>query len=273
MAEAFVTPEPVMKSEVSGRGEPIVLVPGGLTGWLSWRPHAQRLAERRQVILVQLLAVDHGLKGEPLPADYSVETESRALGKALDALGLPRADFAAWSFGAETLLDFALGHPERVNTMTLIEPPAFWVLRCRGQLSPEAAGFQQTLQTFGPGDITEAQLAQFTHFAGFVPLDVVPQSVPQWPVWSQHRQSLRTGDAAFRHDDDLLRVTGFAAPVLLFKGVGSPGYLREIIDILGEEFPHAQVQELPGAHALHIVSMDRFLEILGEFLKGRAQSN
>ena len=273
MVKASATPEPVMKSEIVGRGDPIILVPGGLTGWLSWRPHAQRLVQARQVILVQLLAVDYGLRGEPLPSDYSVETESRALGRALDTLGMSRADFVAWSFGAETLLDYALDHPERVNTMTLIEPPAFWVLRSRGRLGPEATGFQETLQTFGPGDVTEDQLAQFTHFAGFVPLDVAPQSVPQWPVWSQHRQSLRTGDAAFRHDDDIRRVTGFTAPVLLFKGVGSPGYLREIIDILGEEFPHAQVQELPGAHALHIVSMDRFLETLGDFLSGHARGH
>ena len=34
-------------------GDPIVLVPGGLTGWLSWIPHQERLAATRRAIRVQ----------------------------------------------------------------------------------------------------------------------------------------------------------------------------------------------------------------------------
>jgi hypothetical protein len=66
----------------------------------------------------------------------------------------------------------------------------------------------------------------------------VPGGLTGWLSWRPHAQRL-------------------VAPVLLFEGVGSPRYLSEIIDVLGEGFPHAQVQELSGAHALHIVSMDR----------------
>jgi hypothetical protein len=36
-----------------GTGEPVVLVPGGLTGWLSWIPHRARLASTRTAIRVQ----------------------------------------------------------------------------------------------------------------------------------------------------------------------------------------------------------------------------
>lgn len=256
-----------MKSEVSGSGDPLVLVPGGLTGWLSWKPHAERLVATHRVVRVQLLSVDYGLRGETLPPDYSVETESQALCRAVDGLGIERAHFAGWSYGAEILLDFALDHPDRVRTMTLIEPPAFWVLRSRGSWSTEAAEFQRISRSFGPGEVSETQLAQFVRFAGFVTGDAVPQNLPQWPLWMQHRQSLRTGDAAFRHDDDITRVRNFKKPALLFKGQGSPDYLRSIVDGLGEEFPNASVHELPGAHALHIVSMDRFMEMFTGFLR------
>jgi hypothetical protein len=146
--------------------------------------------------------------------------------------------------------------------------PAFWVLRSRGPLGAAALEFQKIIRSFGPGEISETQLAQFAHFAGFVPPGTVPQSVPQWPLWLQHRQSLRNGDAAFRHDDDIARLRRFQQPVLLFKGGGSPDYLREIIDVLGQELPSAQVEDLPGAHALHIASMTRFMEIFRAFLKG-----
>jgi len=252
--------------ETTGTGSPLVLVPGGLTGWISWKPHADYLAATRRVTRVQLLSVDYGLRGIPLPSGYSLETESHALSRTLESIDIGRADFAGWSYGAETLLDFALDHPERVRTLTLIEPPAFWVLRGRGPLSPGALEFQRVLRSYGPGEISEEPLVRFTHFAGFVPADVAPQTVPQWPAWMQHRQSLRNGDAAFQHDDSLARVRRWHKPVLLFKGNGSPDYLRMIIDILGEEFPAARIHELPGAHALHIVSMPAFLEIFEGFL-------
>ncbi len=257
---------PSMKWEMTGNGEPVVLVPGGLTGWISWKPHAERLSAAHRVVRVQLLAVDYGLRGETLPADYSVRTESRALERTLDGIGIERADFAGWSYGAEALLDFSLNQPDRVRSMTLIEPSAFWVLKNRGPLSPDARQFQKATQSFGPGEVSEAQLAQFAHYAGFVPQKTTPQDMPQWPLWVQHRQSLRTRDAAFRHDDDINRVRGFDRPTLLFKGEGSPSYLREIVDVLGEEVPNARTEDLPGAHALHIASMDRFMDLFSSFL-------
>lgn len=51
-AEEAVEPR-VLQHDVQGQGEPIVLVPGGLTGWLSWIPHQERLAGRYRAIRVQ----------------------------------------------------------------------------------------------------------------------------------------------------------------------------------------------------------------------------
>jgi pimeloyl-ACP methyl ester carboxylesterase len=257
---------PMMKSEVTGQGESIVLVPGGLTGWLSWEPHAKRLSEKYRVVRVQLMAVDMGLRNEPLPADYSVNYETEALMRAVDQVGVEKAHFAAWSFGAEVTLNFALNNPERVRTLTLIEPPAIWVIRSRGPLSEEQLEDQKKIQTLGPLDVNEDQLVWFTHFAGFVPQKVDPRTLPQWPVWSKHRQSLRTGDVVYRHVDDIERVRSFKKPTLLFKGEGSSPWLHDIMDILADEFPSAQAETLPGGHAPHIVSMEAFMNIFNRFL-------
>ena len=258
---------PTMKSEVTGSGQPIVLVPGGLTGWLSWEPHARRLAENYKVVRVQLLAVDSGLQNEPLPPNYSVDYETSALTQALDQLAVGQADFAAWSYGAEVTLNFALNNPHRVRTLTLIEPPAIWVLRSKGPLSPELLEEQRIIQRLGPGNVSEAQLEWFTHFAGFVPSNVDPKTLPQWPGWVKHKQSLRTGDVAYRHEDDIGRVRNFSKPVLLVKGVGSSAFLHQITDILAAEFPNVRVQTFEGGHAPHIVSMEPFMKILNKFLR------
>lgn len=105
-----------LKSQITGSGEPLVLIPGGLTGWLSWEAHAAELSASRRVVRVQLLNVEYSLNGRELPVHYGVETESRALGAALDAAGLGGPlDLVAWSYGALVTLDFALDHPERVR--------------------------------------------------------------------------------------------------------------------------------------------------------------
>jgi pimeloyl-ACP methyl ester carboxylesterase len=258
-------PEVSMTVEVTGQGSPIVLVPGGLTGWLSWIPHAEQLARTNQVVRVNLLAVELGLKNAPLPPDYSVDYETDALKRTLDDVDVGQADFVAWSYGAEITLNFALNYPERIRTLTLIEPPAIWVLRSRGPLTAHLLAEQEYLQSMNTDDVSEEQLVRFTHFAGFVPRDVDPRGLPQWPTWLKHRQSLRTGDVTYRHQDDIARVRAFDKPVLLFKGMGSSDFLREIIDLLGQSFPNARVEDLPGGHALQLASMPQFMDILARF--------
>jgi pimeloyl-ACP methyl ester carboxylesterase len=264
-------PTAMMLSEVTGGRDvdrdDVVLIPGGLTGWVSWEEHAKRLSAGHRTVRVQLRSVELGLKDELLPPDYSVDYETMALEGALDRIPVSQAHFVAWSYGAEIALNFALNNPDRVKTLTLIEPPAIWVLRSRGPISDELAEGQRKLQSLSQSaDVSEAQLEWFARFAGFVPREVDPKSLPQWPRWMQHRRSLRTGDVVYRHHDSIQRVRGFKRPVLLFKGEGSSDFLHEIIDILSDEFPDSRVRMLRGGHAPQLGSMDEFMRILDMFL-------
>lgn len=263
----FHSEVPLMESDTSGSGEPLVLVPGGLTGWISWIPHAERLAASRQVTRVQLHSVALGLSGAPLPADYSVNYEVTALGKTLDALSLEMADFAAWSYGGEITLSFAIHHPHRVRSLTLIEPPAVWLLRRRGPL-PEAVLEQQAFfQTVSKDAVDEEQLVTFVRSADLVPADVDPRTLEPWPVWMEHRQSLRIRDAPHQHEDSIELLRAFEKPVLLVKGESANHNLHhDIIDVLVEELSNASVVTFPGGHAPHIVSMQPFMERFTEFL-------
>lgn len=244
----------------------MVLMPGGLTGWISWIPHAEILARQYRVVRAQLLAVALGLQNQPLPNGYGVRYEAQALAEALEGLSPAPFHLVGWSYGAEVSLDYALNHPERIRTLTLIEPPAIWVLGAKGPLPQAVLDERKTIAKLGPGDVSEDQLVWFTHFAGFVPKDVDPRTLPQWPAWVKHRQSLRTGDVAFRHEDSAERLRGFARPTLLVKGTGSAPFLHDIIDALAEMLPNNRVVELPGGHAPQLVAKDDFLKILTEFL-------
>jgi pimeloyl-ACP methyl ester carboxylesterase len=254
-----------MQSKTTGDGAPLVLLGGGLTGWLSWDPHAERLTDSRRVVQLQQLVVQWGLEQKPLPADYAVATERQALAAALDRLGLTEPlDVAGWSYGGVVTLDFALDQPSRIRTLTLIEPPAYWVIRALGPLDDgtrRELAFLETLQ----GEISEAQLEEFISFAGFLPPGRSARDLPQWPSWSRHRRSLRCNVAILQQSDDLARLAAFPKPVLLVRGTGSPPFYDRIIGAMASRFPRATVVEMPAGHGPHIVSMERFLDTMAAF--------
>jgi pimeloyl-ACP methyl ester carboxylesterase len=254
-----------MQCEVTGSGRPIVLVPGGLTGWAGWEPFVKMFSNNRTVIRVQLLGVQFGLEDRALPEDYSVKTESGALAATLDSLGYKMpVDVVAWSFGAFTSLDFALDHPNMVRTLTLIEPPAMWVLRVTGKWDDEAQQAADFFET-QKGDIPEDMLAEFLLRAGLAAPGQDPRALPRWNYWVPFRRSLRINPSVVSFRDDIKRLKNFQPPVLLVKGTGSTKWLHHIIDGLSENIPHSRVVEFPGGHAPHIVSTDKFLSALEKF--------
>jgi pimeloyl-ACP methyl ester carboxylesterase len=85
--------------EITGEGDPVVLVSGGLTGRLSWIPHAERLSTSWKTIRVQPIHNELGSAGQPGDLSYTAETERESLRLTLDALGIERAHFAGWSGG------------------------------------------------------------------------------------------------------------------------------------------------------------------------------
>lgn len=244
----------------------IVLVGGGLTGALSWVPHEQKLSATHDVMRVQPLHVQHGLDNKPLPAGYSMRTESEAIAA---KIGDRTVDLVAWSNGAYSSLDFALNHPERIRTLTLIEPPAFWVLDAAGTIDEQSARERDELRALYATmteDVTEAQLAKFVAYAGLVPAGQRAEDLPPWKSWVEHRRSLRTGDVPWRHTDTAARLRAFDKPVLLVKGTGSSHFLYRILDGLVATLPRAQMIELPGGHAPQIVAFDAFLAKLLAFI-------
>jgi pimeloyl-ACP methyl ester carboxylesterase len=263
---------PRMQTRIVGDGPQLALIGGGLTGWKSWEPHAARLAEGRTVALLQLLSVQYGLEDRPLPADYSARLESAALAAALDAIGWNDAiDLVAWSYGALITLDFALQHPERVRTLTLIEPPAAWVLSDHGRDDADVQALYELARTMND-DVSAADLERFVCTVGLCPPGIAPAELPQWPVWLEHRRSLRSRTSTVDHRDDPARLRAFDRPVLLVTGTGTAPFLRRIHDVLAATLPHARAIEMPAGHAPQIVSADRFLAELARFHGGDGAS-
>jgi pimeloyl-ACP methyl ester carboxylesterase len=102
----------------------MVLVHGsGFSGTASantWVPVLGALAERFHVFAPDKLA--SGMTGNPEdPEDYSLEGEMRHIVAFMDTLGLERIHLVGQSRGAGLTLLLAVEHPERIETLVLID--------------------------------------------------------------------------------------------------------------------------------------------------------
>ena len=258
-----------LRSDDKGEGDSIVLVPGGLTGWLSWIPHQERLADRHRVIRVQPIHNERGSAGQPGEPGYTAEVEREAFRMTLDDLGLERAHLAGWSGGGKALLEFAMEYPQRVRTLTLVEPAAYWILEQLGEHDEVIDELNAFIHALFGREVSENDLATFLELAGFVARRSEARSHPNWDRWAPHRMALSWQGEELDHPartvEDLVRVT---APTLLVKGTVTRDWLKEVVDVLGERVPNATILELEGDHACHIQSIDAFLAAFEGHLAG-----
>ncbi|GAA3808509.1 pimeloyl-ACP methyl ester esterase BioH [Streptomyces coacervatus] len=257
----------VLVNEVKGEGPPVVLVPGGLTGWVSWTPLADALSARRRTVRVQPIHNELGSAGERGEAEYTAAIERESLLMTMDALGVETADFTGWSGGGRALIEFALAHPERVRTLTLVEPAAYWILDGLGESDPEVARLNQFLHALAGQDVSEDDLAEFLELAGLAPSKDQARDHPAWPRWVPHRMALSwSSEQADRPDRDVAELADIRCPVLLVHGSATTDWLKRVVAVLDERLPDTRVLELPGDHACHLENPDAFLAALERHL-------
>jgi pyruvate dehydrogenase E2 component (dihydrolipoamide acetyltransferase) len=100
-----------------GAGVPVMLLHGfgaDLNTWMFTQP---ALAEGRRLIALDLPG--HGGSTKELP-HADAESLATIIGRALDALGVERMHVVGHSMGGGIAMSFALRHPERVATLSLI---------------------------------------------------------------------------------------------------------------------------------------------------------
>lgn len=236
----------VLVNEVRGEGRPVVLVPGGLTGRVSWTPLADVLSVRRRTVRVQPVHNELGSAGERGDAGYTAAVERESLLMTMDDLGLGTADFTGWSAGGRALIEFALAHPERVRTLTLVEPAAYWILDGLGESAP-VARLNQFLHALAGQDVSEDDLAEFLGLAGLAPSKAQARDHPAWPRWVPHRMALSwSSEQADRPGRDVAELAGIRCPVLLVRGCATTDSLKRVVAVLDERLPDTRVLELGG---------------------------
>lgn len=264
----------ILTHHIAGEGDPLVLLPGGLTGWLSWIPHQRRLSERYRAIRVQPIHNELGSAGTPGDPTYSRAIARESLLLTLEALGIDRAHFAGWSAGGNAAIDFAAAHPERIMSLTLVEPAAYWILDACGEMDGRLRSFVGFLEGLAGRPVSEDDLAAFLAAAGFVPDPAVAREDPYWEQAVPHRTTLSWLSANLMGSDATIEdLRSITSPALVTKGTVTEPWEQRVVDLIGDHLPDARVLELAGHHAHHIQSIDAFIEACEEHLSSAALRN
>ena len=106
--------------EIRGKGEPVLLLHGGLMSAGSFGPVLMKLAESHRVIGVDLLGHGHTALGSRkiIPAEIGND-----LAIVLEKLGIQQADVMGYSFGGAVALQLAFQHPSLVHRLVIVSTP------------------------------------------------------------------------------------------------------------------------------------------------------
>jgi len=107
--------------EIHGKGEPLLLLHGGLFSTGMFGPTLSKLAETHRVIGVDL----HGHGRTALGARTKIDLVDigRDLAVVVEKLGLRQVDAMGYSFGAGAAMQLAFQHPELVRRLVVVSAP------------------------------------------------------------------------------------------------------------------------------------------------------
>lgn len=130
--------------EIHGRGEPLILIHGGVVGITMFGPNLATLSEKRKVIAVELQG--HGHTAD-IDRPLSYEAMADDIHGLMKFLRVEQADVMGYSLGGGVALQTAMRHPESLRKLVVVSA-AFkrdgWypeVLAAMAQMGP-AAGEQ-----------------------------------------------------------------------------------------------------------------------------------
>jgi pimeloyl-ACP methyl ester carboxylesterase len=261
--QRVLLPEVTLEYRVTGTGDAVVFIHGGLFAD-GLEPLARSRALRARHRILEWHRVGYARSG-PAAGHTAIAAQAAQLVQLMDRVGMTRAHVVGHSSGGLIALQLALGHPERVASLVLLEP----ALPVPGVASP---GIAQALQAYERGDRMGAIDIFMRAVAGDSWVKDIQREIPR-----PFRQTLADAPAFFEQELPAVRAwqfsetdaRGISAPVWAVMGERSPrvsANWSKRQEFLLAHLPHVEAYVLPGArHMLALQEPSTLAQRLCEF--------
>ena len=246
--------------EVSGAGEPIVLIHAFSVDRRMWMPQVTVLEGRYRVVRYDLRG--HG-RSEGPSAPYSPHEDLRSV---LDTLFINKATLIGLSAGATIATDFAIAYPDRVARIVLASPglnghvpstPLTWTLpvfKAAGSGDAEGAArlWAETPIMALRRDLTAATTVR----------ELVMSNARLWTYKTNPAQPLAPPAIG--------RLSEVKCATLVILGEQDLPHIKEIAGLLVKGITGAQLVTIPLAgHMVNLDARDAFNQAVDKFLASR----
>ncbi|MDQ2669531.1 MAG: alpha/beta hydrolase [Gemmatimonadota bacterium] len=242
-----------MYYEVSGRGEPLIVLHGAYMDIPTMGRIIPRLAETHRVYALEFQG--HGRTTDiDRPITYPNLADDVAV--FMDSVGLAKADVFGYSMGAEVGLQLAIRHPARVNRLVA------------ASVAYDLRGWQPEFQAFIPQMTVEGILqmpyfqkvnAERENFPALVAKLIQLEKEPM--AWEAEVKALKTPVLIIAGDAD---VATLEHSVSLFRLLGGG-----VMGDMGKPLPPSRLAVMPATSHTAVITQPELLHAFIEpFLKG-----
>ncbi len=245
-----------MYYEVSGQGDPLVVLHGAYMNIPSMGEIIPRLAESHTVYALEFQG--HGRTTDiDRPITYPNLADDVAA--FMDAVGLEKADVFGYSMGAAAGLQVAIRHPEKVNKLVA------------ASVAYDAEGWQPAFKEFIP-QMTVEMFVEMPFAEEYRELAADPDGFPalvEKLIALEHEPMAWEGD-----------VKALQTPVLIISGDADVATLEHTVAMfrllgggvmgdMGEPLPASRLAIMPAtSHTAVITQVDLLMGFIDPFLKG-----
>jgi 3-oxoadipate enol-lactonase len=253
--------------EVSGEGDPVLLVNGLGAPAVGWLLQVKDLSARYQVITLDNRGVGESEMPD-LPA-YPTALLADDAAALLDHLGVVRAHVVGASMGGTIAMELAIRQPQRVRSLSICcswaqgDARFVQVVRAWMALSPHLSLEDRFRHLLFPWLYSSAVLGDEAAMA-----DALKRSLA-YPHPTRPEALARQGEGLIAWNGTRLEeIRRISAPTQVLVGkediLTPPAFSRALAGMI----PDARFRILPGAHAFFLEEAPRFNGALLEFLKG-----
>jgi pimeloyl-ACP methyl ester carboxylesterase len=255
--------------EVSGAGEPLVLVHGSWGDHHNWDPVVAALSESFEVVVYDR----RGHSQSERPAGQgTVHEDADDLAELIEALESGPAHVVANSFGSIVALNAAIRRPGVFATLVAHEPPLLAML-AETQFEPVLQEVNRRV-----GQVVELLDAGDDEAGAKLFVETVARRPGAWEeeLTAELREVFIANAPTFldeERDPDLPRLDldplrRFDRPALLTKGTASPPFLIAIVDTIASALPRFEIETIEGAdHAPHQTTTEQYVDLVRRFVE------